>query len=440
MMGLLWLPISLCAQAPFKTTVTSLSAYFTPKQLTQLKSGDFVVGGQLPDARAAVGAASTDGFLLRVDALGTPRHLRPLGTDGLDMWAGVAAGPNQTTWCALGSDKVNHDRNTANHGNRDAWLVQLDEAGNPVQQLAYGTDGEDTPLYLGNLPSGNLLLICWVEYGTGHSTVMDALPGSLWASELSATDGSLVRQKVLPFEIPFALHTFYPTPALVAPIGEKGEVLLAWRSFDKAAAGAKRYTNNVCVLDPNTWALKQLTLNTVVPDDHLLVAAHPGSGVAMALPQNMEANTALQAYLIDPAKGRKLAEVRDLVPLTKAKVTPLADGSFLYWGQPIAGHTGAKPRPPMLALNAAGTLEPSKTPPPAGAQPIDCYRYSPKGDFIASCSFTIPAGEQLVDMLHTAGGQLLMLRMVPAGTAGETSNLGRLHLQLKLMPLPESLQ
>ena len=167
------------AAQPFHT-LSEISSHHIVRQLVPLSDGGYFVVGSCTDVEDYGDEYITaDIFALRLAANGTLRYHTQFGNQKGDYTYGAAEGANGTTWLVSRSEGKPSARTTPDYGRSDAWLVQLDASGQRVRQLAYGTNGEDYPAYLGNLPNGHLLLALVVEYGRGHSAALQAAPNSI---------------------------------------------------------------------------------------------------------------------------------------------------------------------------------------------------------------------------------------------------------------------
>jgi hypothetical protein len=403
-----WGGLPLAAQ-PFHT-LSDIPSHYRVRSLLPLSDGGYFLVGSCTDVEDYGDEYITaDIFALRLAADGTLRYHTQFGNQKGDYTYGAAEGAGGTTWLVAQGSGPRNARTTPDYGRNDAWLVQLDATGQRVRQLAYGTDGEDYPAYLGNLPNGHLLLVLVVEYGSGRSAALQAAPNSIWVAELDPAQGTLLRQAHYPIKSLFRRNFPTDMPSVAAKLDKQGNVLVAWNSWpfkeDRDPNETETpYSDNLLIVHPDLTVTAR-HLNDSLPTNFNIYTPNPHTGMAPVLPRYLDQDITYRGYRYFPATGTHDPYVLHVPPLKHEQVTPLPDGGFLLWGLPLSPEL-KRPKV-LLELSAAEGKRPPSTitatklepedlvPKPLDTRTYFVYRYNAAGDPTGSTVLSLPGNETL---------------------------------------------
>ena len=148
--------------------------------LTVAKDGSMVAVGR----SKTQSAGSFDGWVVRADANGAPLWQQRVGGKGIDyLYAVTSMGQDSV---AVGTSKSaappGTDKDYAEKGGFDLWLVRLDAAGNTVWDRRFGTDKDDGGRALLRLTDGFAVAGGSLGYGFGDAVLwrLDNNGGPLW--------------------------------------------------------------------------------------------------------------------------------------------------------------------------------------------------------------------------------------------------------------------
>lgn len=130
-------------------------------------------------------------WVLRLDNDGNLLWQKCLGGTGVDLPGSIDITPSGG-FIVSGSTASNDGDVTGNHGNTDAWVVELSATGNILWQKCYGGSGREGPAYIKALAGGGYIFTAYTESNNGDVTANN--PKDIWLVRIDAT-GNIIWQK-----------------------------------------------------------------------------------------------------------------------------------------------------------------------------------------------------------------------------------------------------
>lgn len=154
----------------------------------QTADGGYIVAGYTSsnDGDVTGNHGGTDMWVVKLDNAGNVQWQKTLGGSGND----VAKYVQQTTdagYIVAGKTYSNDGDVTGNHGNADAWVVKLDNAGNIQWQKTLGGNNNDVANSVQQLPDGGYILGCGTVSENNGDIIGSHGAGECWVVKISST-------------------------------------------------------------------------------------------------------------------------------------------------------------------------------------------------------------------------------------------------------------
>ncbi|HRI41976.1 MAG TPA: hypothetical protein PLW54_09880, partial [Bacteroidia bacterium] len=131
---------------------------YTSKVIEMPAGGNLILGTVGSTNGAVIGShGSSDIWLVRTDANGNMLWQSCFGGSAMDVAGSFVELPNGHLLIAVYTAPQNGDV-TANHGQFDAWLLEVDATGHLVWQKTYGGSASDLLYTITLAPNGDILL------------------------------------------------------------------------------------------------------------------------------------------------------------------------------------------------------------------------------------------------------------------------------------------
>ena len=154
----------------------------------QTADGGYIVAGYTSsnDGDVSGNHGGTDMWVVKLDNAGNVQWQKTLGGSGDD----VAKYVQQTTdagYIIAGKTSSNDGDVTGNHGNADAWVVKLDNAGNIQWQKTLGGNNNDVANSVQQLSDGGYILGCTAISENNGDIIGSHGAGECWVVKISST-------------------------------------------------------------------------------------------------------------------------------------------------------------------------------------------------------------------------------------------------------------
>lgn len=191
-------------------TVVGGSGKDEAKGIIQTPDGNYIVAGETvsTDGDISTSFGERDWWVVKLNATGVLQWEKSLGGSARDEVSGIEANAGGSTFFVVGTTQSTDGNVTDNHGNKDVWLVKLDDSGNTLANQCFGGTENEIGFFAVECTDGGIIITGRTNSDSNGDILNDTQGEDLWAFKLGGNAAGIADNSTL------SMLSAYPNPVV----------------------------------------------------------------------------------------------------------------------------------------------------------------------------------------------------------------------------------